>query len=131
MGTERAHLSPQRVQRLRLRADLLREIRAFFDRQEFLEVETPLVVPSLPQRVARVRRYAVDACHAHGWAGDCDTVALLVSEVATNALVHGTGDVRLVSTAPARGCGSTSPTPAPRLRSAAGRSTCCRAWSGS
>lgn len=55
----------------------------------------PLIVPSVPQSVAQVRRYAVDACHAHGWNGDCDTVALLVSEVATNALLHGSGDVRV------------------------------------
>lgn len=54
-----------------------------------------LVVPSVPQSVAQVRRYAVQACLARGWTGDCDTVALLVSEVATNALVYGTGSVRV------------------------------------
>jgi lysyl-tRNA synthetase class 2 len=44
-GTERAHVNA-RIARLRLRADLLRAVRAFFDAQDFLEVETPLVVPS-------------------------------------------------------------------------------------
>ena len=53
-----------------------------------------ITVPSVPRSVAAVRRFAVEAC------GDCaddvrDTVALLVSEVATNALVHGTGDVQV------------------------------------
>jgi len=51
------------------------------------------VVPSVPQSVALIRRYALNACA--GRPGDCDTLALLVSEVATNALVHGTGEVRV------------------------------------
>ena len=54
-----------------------------------------LVVPSLPQSIARIRRYAVDTCLARGHEADCDTVALLVSEVATNALIHGSGEVRI------------------------------------
>jgi lysyl-tRNA synthetase class 2 len=44
-GTERTHVAA-RVARLRMRAELMREIRAFFDGQDFLEVETPLLVPS-------------------------------------------------------------------------------------
>jgi len=50
-----------------------------------------LVVTSAPSSVALVRRYAVDACRSLGWAKFADTVALLVSEVATNAVVHGYG----------------------------------------
>lgn len=59
-----------------------------------------LTVPSLPASIASVRRFAVGACQASGLAATvCDTVALLVSEVATNALVHGTGDVQVRVTA--------------------------------
>lgn len=54
-----------------------------------------LVVPSLPASIASVRRFAVQACRQSGMGFLCDTVALLVSEVATNALVHGTGDVQV------------------------------------
>jgi anti-sigma regulatory factor (Ser/Thr protein kinase) len=54
-----------------------------------------LTVPSLPASIASVRRFAVAACRAQGRDALCDTVALLVSEVATNALVHGTGDVQV------------------------------------
>ncbi len=54
-----------------------------------------LTVPSLPASIARVRRFAVRACRASGFGELCDSVALLVSEVATNALVHGTGDVQV------------------------------------
>jgi anti-sigma regulatory factor (Ser/Thr protein kinase) len=54
-----------------------------------------LVLPSVPQSVSQVRRYAVAACTALGYDGDCDTLALLVSEVATNALIHGAGQVRV------------------------------------
>jgi anti-sigma regulatory factor (Ser/Thr protein kinase) len=53
-----------------------------------------LVVPSVPQSVARIRRHAA-ACAASHPGVDLDTLLLLVSEVATNALVHGTGDVRI------------------------------------
>jgi anti-sigma regulatory factor (Ser/Thr protein kinase) len=60
------------------------------------------VVPSVPSSVAMLRRFAVDQCRLNGRVVDCDTVALLVSEVATNALVHGQGDVRL-SVLPAAG----------------------------
>ena len=58
-----------------------------------------LVVPSLPASIASVRRFAVNACRRSGMSFLCDTVALLVSEVATNALVHGTGDVQVRVTA--------------------------------
>jgi anti-sigma regulatory factor (Ser/Thr protein kinase) len=54
-----------------------------------------LTVPSLPASIASVRRFAVRACLASGNELLCDTVALLVSEVATNALVHGSGDVEV------------------------------------
>ena len=54
-----------------------------------------LTVPSLPASIASVRRFAVAACQASALPGLCDTLALLVSEVATNALVHGTGDVQV------------------------------------
>jgi len=58
-------------------------------------VSDRLVVPSLPASIASVRRFAVAACRESGLVGLCDTVALLVSEVATNALVHGNGDVQV------------------------------------
>ena len=54
-----------------------------------------LTIPSVPASIAAVRRFAVDACHRSGLSCLCDTVALLVSEVATNALVHGDGQVRV------------------------------------
>ncbi|MCW2779269.1 MAG: hypothetical protein JWN17_2994 [Frankiales bacterium] len=53
-----------------------------------------LVVPSVPRSVAEVRRFAVRAFAASS-AEVQDTVALLVSEIATNALVHGSGDVEV------------------------------------
>ena len=63
------------------------------------DIEQPLsdrlTVPSLPASIASVRRFAVAACRESGLVGLCDTVALLVSEVATNALVHGNGDVQV------------------------------------
>lgn len=60
-----------------------------------------MVAETVPSSVARIRRFAVDACRRSGSGVDCDTVALLVSEVATNALVHGTGEV-LVRVVPRR-----------------------------
>ena len=54
-----------------------------------------MVAETVPSSVARLRRFAVEACQAHGSRVDCDVVALLVSELATNALIHGAGDVRL------------------------------------
>lgn len=54
-----------------------------------------LTVPSLPASIASVRRFAVAACRASGREELSDAVALLVSEVATNALVHAEGDVQV------------------------------------
>lgn len=54
-----------------------------------------LTVPSLPASIASVRRFAVGACRASGHGQMCEVVALLVSEIATNALVHGTGEVQV------------------------------------
>lgn len=52
-----------------------------------------LTLPSGPRSVAAARRYAMQACRAGGYRGDCDTLVLLVSEVVTNALIHGAGQV--------------------------------------
>lgn len=54
-----------------------------------------MVVETVPASVARIRRFATDACRLSAPDADCDTVSLLVSEVATNALVHGVGQVRI------------------------------------
>lgn len=64
-------------------------------RGEWQEGPGRLTVPSLPASVSRIRRFAVAACRDLAAASVCDTVELLVSEVATNALVHGAGDVRV------------------------------------
>ncbi len=53
-----------------------------------------LVVARVPRSVALIRRFAVARCTESGFGGECDTMALLVSEVATNVLVHRAGDVR-------------------------------------
>jgi anti-sigma regulatory factor (Ser/Thr protein kinase) len=61
-------------------------------------VTTPpleMVADSVLTSVARLRHFAADAVSVHAPDVDGDTVALLVSEVATNALVHGAGAVRL------------------------------------
>ena len=50
-----------------------------------------MVVPSAPKSIAVVRRYAVDACVALGCVDAADSVELLVSEVATNAVLHADG----------------------------------------
>ena len=50
-----------------------------------------LVVPSAPVSVGVARRFAVQAAVELGWGGVADTVALLVSEVATNAVLHADG----------------------------------------
>lgn len=54
-----------------------------------------IAAETVPASVARLRHFAVEACAALGAAVDLDTAALLVSEVVTNALVHGSGQVRL------------------------------------
>ncbi len=54
-----------------------------------------LLAETVPASVARIRRFAVETSRTTAPAVDADTVALLVSEVATNALVHGTGRVRV------------------------------------
>jgi lysyl-tRNA synthetase class 2 len=46
LGAEAARLTPDRRSGLRHRAAVLRAVRAFFDARDFLEVETPLRVPS-------------------------------------------------------------------------------------
>ena len=52
-------------------------------------------VPSVPRSVGALRRFAVASSRGQGFTGDYDALALLVSEVATNALLHGRGEVRL------------------------------------
>ena len=61
-----------------------------------------LTIPSVPASVAAARRFALHACRAAGLLELCDTAVLLVSEVATNALVHGSGQV-LVRVVPTEG----------------------------
>jgi anti-sigma regulatory factor (Ser/Thr protein kinase) len=57
------------------------------------EPADPFVVPSVPRSVAEVRRYAVGVCTSLGREQLVDVLALLVSEVTTNAVVHGAGSV--------------------------------------
>jgi len=59
------------------------------------EPDEGLALPSGPQSVAAARRYALQICRAGAYRGDCDILVLLVSEVATNALIHGAGQVRV------------------------------------
>lgn len=54
-----------------------------------------LVVASARDSVARLRRYALEQSTACGFHGDQDVLVLLVSEIATNAILHGAGDVRI------------------------------------
>ena len=54
-----------------------------------------LLADTVPASVARIRRFAVETSRTTAPGVDADTVALLVSEVATNALVHGSGQVRV------------------------------------
>lgn len=48
-------------------------------------------MPSAPRSVAEMRHYAVRNCIEMGWGAHADTVALLVSEVAGNAVLHAYG----------------------------------------
>lgn len=48
-------------------------------------------VARTPRSVALVRRYCVDACCELGWVESADAVELLVSELATNCVVHACG----------------------------------------
>lgn len=50
-----------------------------------------LDIASGPRSVAVARRYCINACFELGWADSVDTVALLVSELATNAVIHACG----------------------------------------
>jgi anti-sigma regulatory factor (Ser/Thr protein kinase) len=54
-----------------------------------------MLAETVPTSVARIRRFVADAALAVAPDVETDTVALLVSEVATNALVHGEGQVRV------------------------------------
>ena len=65
------------------------------------QAQSAITVPSVPASVAAVRRYAIGVCRDGGLQELADTAALLVSEVATNALVHGSGDVQVRATASA------------------------------
>lgn len=53
-----------------------------------------MLVPTDPAAVAMARRYALDACRGVA-AVRCDDVALVVSELVTNALKHGAAPVSL------------------------------------
>lgn len=54
-----------------------------------------MLAETVPTSVARIRRFVTDATSTLCPDVEADTVALLVSEVATNALVHGVGQVRV------------------------------------
>jgi anti-sigma regulatory factor (Ser/Thr protein kinase) len=54
-----------------------------------------MLAETVPTSVARIRRFVTDASRQVAPGVEPDTVALLVSEVATNALVHGAGQVRV------------------------------------
>ena len=64
-------------------------------RGEWQQGPGQLTVPSLPASVSRIRRFASAACRDVAGGSVCETVELLVREVAHNALVHGAGDVRV------------------------------------
>ena len=54
-----------------------------------------LSVDTVPASVLRIRRFVVAACREDLGAEPCETAALLVSEVATNALVHAAGRIQV------------------------------------
>ena len=54
-----------------------------------------LSVDTVPASVLRIRRFVVAACREGLGDEPCETAALLVSEVATNALVHGAGRIEV------------------------------------
>lgn len=56
-----------------------------------MEFAGGLRLPSVPQSVAHIRRYAKNAASSHGFGGNYDTLDLLVSELATNAPCTGWG----------------------------------------
>jgi anti-sigma regulatory factor (Ser/Thr protein kinase) len=54
------------------------------------------VFPAVPESVAAARRFTRAALGRHGVGSEVvDTASLLVSELATNAIVHATSDIRL------------------------------------
>lgn len=55
-------------------------------------------LPSVASSVAQARRRVIALCRSAGGDAHCDTAALLVSEVVTNAVVHGTGEVEVRAT---------------------------------
>jgi anti-sigma regulatory factor (Ser/Thr protein kinase) len=59
------------------------------------ESTTVLALPALATSVARARRAVAEVCRSHGRADLADTAALLVSEVVTNAVLHGDGTVEV------------------------------------
>lgn len=52
-------------------------------------------LPSLASSVAHARRRVGELCRPLGGEAECDTAALLVSELVTNAVVHGSGEVEV------------------------------------
>lgn len=56
---------------------------------------TVLALPALTTSVAQARRAVVEVCRAAGRADLGDSAALLVSEVVTNAVLHGDGTVEV------------------------------------
>jgi anti-sigma regulatory factor (Ser/Thr protein kinase) len=55
-----------------------------------------LVLPSTPPSITLARQYAVMTCTSLGWGDSAETVALLVSEVVTNAILHCNGAAFLI-----------------------------------